>query len=160
MDLPANPARTADARPFGDPEPTEGEKNYVWTPVIPGTPRADVPDLAVKRWYSAHGNTVYEVQRRIVTAANVVHLLDGTDLVIPAARHFSPGMTRIMRVLEAGGLMDKRGMRGDIDKDQGFIDQFDTYHSRRDAYIIANLYGRIIHERNGDDEELYSEGLH
>ena len=160
MSLPINPGRTIDARPMGDPEPEGITPEYVWVPIIEGTPRSAIPDIAVNRWYVARSNTVYEVQRRVVTAANIFHLLDGTNLIVPSARHFSPAMTKIGQVLENAGVMDESGMRGNRFEDQGFIDQFDDYLTRREAYIVANLYGRILDDRNGDREELFSEGLH
>lgn len=147
-------------RRMPEEEPPEGAMYYVWVPIIEGTKREDVPDIAVMRWYSKSNDSIYEVQRRVVTAANVFHLLDGRDIVVPAARHFSPAMSMIANLLEEGGMMDRKGRIGYRHEDQGFIDQFDRYLTREEAYIVANAYGRILKDRNGDDKELYSEGLH
>lgn len=147
-------------RRMPEEEPPEGAMYYIWVPIIEGTAREDVPDIAVMRWYSKSNDTIYEVQRRVVTAANVFHLLDGRDIVVPAARHFSPAMSMVANLLEESGMMDRKGRIGYRHEDQGFIDQFDRYLTREEAYIVADAYGRILKDRNGDDKELYSEGLH
>lgn len=136
---------------------TAGRRN-IWEPAIKGTRREDVPDIAVKTWVGSSGDT-YSVQRKIVTAANLVHLLDGQSIPITAARHFSRGMHLILDVLEKAELVDRKGRLG-VPDDQGFIDQFDEYHNRQDAFVIAQAYGRVNIERNGSTDELYSEGLH
>lgn len=150
----------AQCRRMAEEEPPEGAMYYIWVPIIEGTARDAVPDIAVQKWYSKSNDTIYEVQRRVVTAANVFHLLDGRDIVVPAARHFSPAMSMIANLLEESGMMDRKGRIGYRHEDQGFIDQFDRYLTREEAYIVANAYDRILRDRNGDDKELYSEGLH
>lgn len=130
-----------------------------WYPAKAGLLRSDVPDVAVKSRVTRDGQTLISCQRKVVTAANQVILKDGTTLVIAGARHFSHCMHRVLDVMEGSGLIDRKGRLGLPDR-QGFVDQYDDYHSRRDAYIIANAYGRIDDAQNGSDDELFSEGLH
>lgn len=120
------------------------------------------------------------LQRRIVAAANrygtvevsadlgeVIEYLgrDGSkvSLVIPAARHYSPGMhviiDEIKRLRAKCGEPELTLAYGD---DQGFIDQWDNYWTREEAFIIAKAAGQINKTRdviiiNG---ELYSENLY
>lgn len=130
-----------------------------WYPVDEGTAQSDLPSIALKTWVSDHGMTTITAQRRIVTAANRIYLKDGTVLVVVAARHFSHRMHCILDLLEENDLIDRKGRLG-VPDNQGFIDQYDDYHSRRDARIIAKAYNRVDDERNGSDDELFSEGLH
>lgn len=130
-----------------------------WYPITEGAMQADLPSLALKTWVSDHGMTTITCQRRIVTAANRVYLKDGSVLVVPAARHFSHRMHCILDLLADNDLIDRKGRLG-VPDNQGFIDQYDDYHSRRDAYIIAKAYNRVDDDRNGSDDELFSEGLH
>lgn len=98
-------------------------------------------------------------QRRIVSAANRFRLKDGTVLVIPSARHGSAGMHATCDYLVAMGLFDDK--KWPMGSDQGFIDNFDNYWSRKEAMLIAKHANQVNFETNGGDNgELYSEGLY
>lgn len=46
------------------------------------------------------------------------------------------------------------------DYEQGFIDQFEKFHTREEAHKIATAKGQIIARCGGDAETLYSENLY
>lgn len=125
-------------------------------------------------------NGQHKVQRRIVAAANRFGKVEITndlekvtcylgrpgkmaDFIIPAARHYSPGMHVIIDEIQR--LRIKCGEPELVmayGNDQGFIDQFDNYWTREEAFIIATHSGQINATRdcviiNG---ELYSENLY
>jgi hypothetical protein len=45
-------------------------------------------------------------------------------------------------------------------EEQGFIDQFGNFLTRKEAYIIARNNGQIYRELDNDTNELYSEHLY
>lgn len=122
----------------------------------------------------------HKVQRRIVAAANrfgkvkvhdalakVIEFLgrDGknVDLVIPSARHYSPGMHVLIDELQR--LRAKCGepkLEMAHGADQGFIDQFDNYWTREEAFIIAKYAGQINLTREVIiiKDQLYSENIY
>jgi len=76
------------------------------------------------------------------------------DLIIPSARHHDKLMTDLIKAV--GGLNKK-------DAEQGFINQFGEFMTRKEAMIIAKAYGQPVDiERGcgGDNNILYSEGLY
>lgn len=86
-------------------------------------------------------------QPRIVCAA--VRNLKG-DIII-GIRHFDEEMAKqIKRTSPAEW----------IDSEQGFIDQFHDFHSREEAWKIANEANQIIRRCPGDEGKLYSENLY
>lgn len=95
--------------------------------------------------------------RIIVCAANKYTLKDGSVLIIPCVRHQGPVLRSQLEVLMNAGVLDKPFCKPD---DQGFIDQYNNWWSREDAYIIAKFNDQIDHDRNGHDHELFSEGLY
>lgn len=44
--------------------------------------------------------------------------------------------------------------------EQGFIDQYGFFHTRKEAYFIAIKNNQIIRRVGGDDEKLFSENLY
>lgn len=124
------------------------------SPAMPGISFETLPEICIKSW-PGHA---YRAQRKIVCAANRFTLKDGTPLIIPASRHYSPIMRGLAKRLAEAGIIKSMIVTGD---DQGFIDQFDDYHTREDALIIAKASGQTFDpKRNGHDFELFSEGLY
>lgn len=116
-----------------------------------------LPDICVKSWSDSNGD-VTRVQRKIVSAANRFERRDGTPLIIPASRHYSPIMRDISKMLAKNKVIKTMMVCGD---DQGFIDQFDDYHTREDAMVIVMHSGQAFDkDRNGHHRELFSEGLY
>ena len=83
---------------------------------------------------------------RIVCAAN---RFENGPLLI-GARHFDQHMH-----VQANYL----GVKGTEPHEQGFIDQYGRFYSRKDAWGIAEKNGQII-RRCGCDGELFSENLY
>lgn len=121
--------------------------------LLEGGEFAEIPDICFKTW----PNYDMVVQRRIVSAANRFYDKEtGEEIIISSARHYSPGMTRIMDFLAKRGV-DLTVAHGD---NQGFIDQFDDYHTREEAVIIARWADQLHYEKCGSEDELFSEDLY
>ncbi|UQT03045.1 hypothetical protein TOTORO_01820 [Serratia phage vB_SmaS-Totoro] len=111
---------------------------------------AHLPEVCIKRW--DHGPIV---QRRIVCAANRYTDQHGKEYIIAAARHTQVLMREMVSTLGELGLhLEHKRM-----DDQGFIDQFDEYHTRKDALIIATHAGQM-REPVFSRGELFSENLY
>lgn len=95
--------------------------------------------------------------RKIVCAANKYPLKDGGEVIIPCIRHTGPILSSQLKLLKEAGLIDKTWA---TPNNQGFVDQYNNWWSREDAYIIAEYSNQINHDRNGHDHELFSEGLY
>lgn len=92
--------------------------------------------------------------QRIVCAAN--RLPDGH--VILGARHWDKFMHQAADAhLGHMGLQEADLECGDAE--QGFIDQWGTFYSRTDAWVIAERAGQIIRQVSTPGE-LYSENLY
>ena len=84
---------------------------------------------------------------KVVCAAN--RLSDGT--IICGARHWDTTMRRVAKRIN-----DKT-----LDAEQGFINQWGVFLDRKEALAVAKASGQPLDmERNGCDDELYSEGLY
>ena len=92
----------------------------------------------------------YKVQLRIVAAANRYK-----DLVIVGARHHSVHMSQVIDIVGWDALWDY--CNGE--EEQGFIDQYGTYHDRKTAWKIAEAAGQIIYDKDRPDT-LFSENLY
>lgn len=119
----------------------------------------------------------YFVQRYVVAAANrfgkitivpsrqEAYEMDNPviDLVVASARHYSPVMGFVMD--EINRLREKCGEEqlpyayGD---NQGFIDQFDRYMTREEAFIVATHTNQINARRDVViiENDLFSENLY
>lgn len=96
---------------------------------------------------------------RIVCAANL--LSDGTILV--GARHWDTMMqNQLYLYLEAKGLTEEVWIsrKGRLEEEQGFIDQFGKFYTRKEAYVIAEKENQIIRSIGYETDELYSEHLY
>ena len=94
----------------------------------------------------------YNKQLRIVCAANRYG-----NFIVPGTRHFSVTMNAVIDLI---GLDALRAYAGGLEnEEQGFIDQFGTFHNRQDAARIAVAAGQVLPEeiRGGTlfSEELY-----
>ena len=92
--------------------------------------------------------------RRVVCAA--IRAEDG-DIIV-GIRHYSPDMRAQINSRFDGGKFLCRG--GD---EQGFVDQFGTYMTRQEAWIVAQSNGQIIQKVDGNEANggtLYSENLY
>lgn len=91
-------------------------------------------------------------QTRIVAAANRYG-----DIIVVANRHHSPLMNAQLKVLLDAGVIDSLHTR-----DQGFIDNYGAYHSRKEALKIALAAGQInvVRPKTSPESELFSEDLY
>lgn len=83
--------------------------------------------------------------RQVVCAANKFD-----DLVVLGVRHFCPIMS---------DMCERLGLKGSMKHEQGFVDQWGNFMSRKEALLVLKTHGRFIR----DDEyldELYSENLY
>jgi len=90
--------------------------------------------------------------RYIVCAANRYK----NGLIIPGSRHFDLIMCNILDGMKTSGIKFEESC------EQGFIDQFGEFHSRKHAMAIVACNGQKFDlDRNGgSDDKLYSEGLY
>lgn len=107
-------------------------------------------------------HTYYTTNRppsRIVSAAMLMD--DGS--VIMGVRHFSPDMRAVLRRLYGTGfkllgVWISRPYHLRV-VEQGFVDQFGTFHDREAAWTIAQAAGQI-REQVSTPGTLYSENLY
>lgn len=90
-------------------------------------------------------------QRRVVCAA--IRAADGTLLL--GIRHYSTDMHNQLSVRA-----DREKFKCRHGDDQGFVDQFGVYLTRKEAWIVAEAAGQIVRRCGGDGEELFSENLY
>lgn len=88
------------------------------------------------------------MNQRVVCAAMLMK--DGS--IITGIRHFSPEMRETMKRIYGEGYHLKV-------KEQGFVDQFGKFLSRKKAWKVAEKEGQIIREVSGPGT-LYSENLY
>jgi hypothetical protein len=92
---------------------------------------------------------------RIVCAANL-YKHEGQTIVVPSARHFDANMHVLL-----GIIFGKEGYGRPIA--QGFMDQNGGFHTRKDAWEIAEKNGQIARRCGGDGPQgagLFSENLY
>lgn len=117
------------------------------------SPSLEIPESCFKFW---EGNEK-GVQRRIVSAANRFTVKEtGETLVIASARHYSALMASTINFLKSKGIELSKAY-GD---NQGFIDQFDDYHTREEALVIAQWADQLPYEKCFPEDELFSEDLY
>lgn len=117
------------------------------------SPSANIPKSCFKFW---EGNEK-GVQRRIVSAANRFTVKDTDEvIVIASARHYSSLMSTTIKFLSSKGIELSKAY-GD---NQGFIDQFDDYHTREEALVIAQWADQLPYEKCFPADELFSEDLY
>ena len=97
------------------------------------------------------------LQRVIVCAANRFKLKDGGELVIPGTRHYSKDMALVLDQMRDKVVSEQ--VYGD---DQGFLDQWGNYLTRKEALIVATHAGQINTRRvkSGPADTLFSEDLY
>ena len=89
--------------------------------------------------------------QRVVSAANRYP----NGVVIVSARHHDVLMNEQIQRLRGLGVTLKSG-----EAEQGFIDQFGTFLSREQAWMIAQPNGQVRQRVGGDEGCLYSENLY
>lgn len=84
-------------------------------------------------------------KRQVVCAAN-----KWDDLIVLGVRHFCPIMS---------DMCERLGVSGRVEHEQGFVDQWGNFMSRKEALLVLKTNGRFIRD---DDylDELYSENLY
>lgn len=107
----------------------------------------------------------YGIQLRIVTAANRYG-----DFIIPGVRHCGTVMKALVDAIGEEVLLeyhreywaDKVNAPSTEHAEQGFIDQYSQYRTRKEAFVIAKAAGQLIHSRMPDQHytELYSEFIY
>ncbi len=94
--------------------------------------------------------TIGNTKPKIVVCAAI---RNSYGLIICGPRHFDETMHRLLSVSETSG--------GDwADAEQGFIDQYGTFLTREEAWIVAEKAGQIKYRVGGDGKKLYSENLY
>lgn len=94
----------------------------------------------------------YNVPIRIVSACNRYK-----DVLVCAPRHSCPLMT--MAMASYGGMKVLHEYSGK-DHEQGFVDQFGTFYTREEAYVITVNNGQLLKPENCHNRKLFSEGLY
>lgn len=95
------------------------------------------------------------VQRAIVSAANRYKTKDGF-LVVPCVRHYSKEHRILVTTLLEAGVIEQGAVGGD---NQGFVDQYANYWTRKEAFIIA-YHADQIQIKHGPADLLFSEDLY
>lgn len=89
--------------------------------------------------------------QRVVCAANRIN-----GIVVPSARHWDPVMRALIKVLDQAGEVYSAA-----NVEQGFIDQFGNFLTRKEAFVIATNQGQIREKSgNPNSKELFSEDLY
>lgn len=97
-------------------------------------------------------NPVPGVKRWVVCAA-----IRWGDIIITGPRHYSPTMINTMRLLRE----DVLEKISSIEEEQGFIDQWGNFMSRKEAMECVKESGQPFDvERNVGNLYLFSEGLY
>lgn len=103
--------------------------------------------------------------RRVVCAANVYYHsgFESGRLMVIGVRHSDPIMNNFIRMYikdtPAEAFWREARLKGE--HEQGFIDQWGTFMSRKEALITAMVANQIIYwDRAHCDDELYSEMLY
>lgn len=94
------------------------------------------------------------VTKRIVCAANKFYLPNNEVLIVCSPRHYDMTMHQTLNAI------DDRTRWDSYKEEQGFVDQFGTFHTREEAWVIANEANQIIRRVGGDNGRLYSENLY
>lgn len=100
------------------------------------------------------------IKPRIVCAANKIFIKyseeEGEELVITGVRHYDSIMHGVLNLLDeyVYSCIDRNK------EEQGFIDQFGKFYTRREAYIIAKENNQIIRDLGYETDELFSEHLY
>lgn len=114
----------------------------------------DVPEICyqVADWWDGR-----KLQRTIVCAANRFELKNGETLVVPGVRHYSPDMAKVLDQFR-----DKLVSEQVYGDNQGFLDQWGNYFTRKEALIIATYAGQIgtRREKTFPADTLFSEDLY
>ena len=85
------------------------------------------------------------LDRQVVCAANKFG-----DIIVLGVRHFCPLMCK---------QMDAYGLDGTDEHEQGFVDQWGNFMTRKEALLVLRTNGRWIRDENYR-EVLYSENLY
>jgi hypothetical protein len=98
----------------------------------------------------------FSVPLIIVSAANRYK-----DIIVMGPRHYSNLMHTAIEAL--GGinlLMEYSNANSEESEyEQGFVDQYNTFHTREEAFILATAAGQIRYPENCHNGRLYSEGI-
>jgi hypothetical protein len=95
------------------------------------------------------------VPRYIVCAANLFVMPEGTlDIVVCGTRHHDPIMRRVLDHLK------ELHPEGSAHGDQGFVDQYQQWVSRKDATTIVLANGQALRDIPVVGDDLFSENLY
>lgn len=112
------------------------------------------PILAAQLWLkgiirSIGEETTTSISPYIVSAATTF-TVDGEEVIIVSPRHWDDVMRGIVKFLPDSA----------TEKEQGFVDQYRKFYTRREAWVIAEKNGQIRRRVGGDGEKLFSENLY
>lgn len=116
-----------------------------------------MPNIALKdeEYKTVKPRIVCAANRYIITYPKNLKFKDDV-LIITGARHWDSVMRGIWDALDTF-VIDS------IDRnkeEQGFIDQFGNFYTRKEAYIIAKENNQIVRDLGYETDELYSEHLY
>lgn len=97
------------------------------------------------------------MNRRVVCAAV---RSSKTDIIICSPRHFDSTMRRQINLNPDHWFYTDDNDDSPPVVDQGFVDQFGTFMTREEAYLVAKENNQIIRRCGGDEGVLYSENLY
>lgn len=98
---------------------------------------------------------------RIVCAANLHNNGERGEFILIGPRHCDSTMREQLSIYKV--VLSEHGVEPSIKVEQGFIDQFGDFHTRQEAWKIAEANGQIYRRCGGDDANggtLYSENLY
>lgn len=91
--------------------------------------------------------------RVVVCAAIRLNFRGIFPIVICGARHWDKSMGAPFEAI--------RNLHGSVvSEEQGFIDQFGTFMTREEAWVVAGDAGQIKYRVGGDQGRLFSENLY
>lgn len=85
--------------------------------------------------------------QRIVCAAN----RSPCGIIVCGPRHWDTVMRQQIQLI---------GEEKFTRAEQGFVDQFGTFLTREEAFVVAQAAGQILRRCGGDEGRLYSENLY
>lgn len=94
---------------------------------------------------------------RIVSAANKFELTDGGYVVIAGVRHWDKVMREAVKPFLDLGLITSTRKHG---CEQGFVDNKGNFHTREQAWVVAQKEGQIIRDADDYVGTLFSENLY
>lgn len=120
------------------------------------------PLLAAQIWLKGFVRAIFESEETndvgkntenippYIVSAATTFIVDGEEVVIVSPRHWDDIMRNIVKLLPESAK----------EKEQGFVDQYRKFYTRKEAWVIAEQNGQIKRRVGGDNQKLFSENLY